>query len=79
MEQFDFDMNNKRKNFIILQLFNQIQQDNADARDDISKSVATICNEGDVYFEQVLYILFFDAVFISNESYFSLYFDQFSD
>ena len=52
------------------------QEDNADARDGINKSVVTICNEEGISFGQVFYILFFDAVFISNKSSFSLYFDQ---
>ena len=55
----------------------QVQQGNADARDDIKKFVETICNKEGIFFGLVFYILFFDAVFISNESSFSLYFDRF--
>ena len=52
-------------------------QDNEDARDAINKFTATICNEECIYFEPVFYVLFFDAVFISNKSYFIiLKFDQ---
>ena len=54
-----------------MRILEQIQQDNEDARDGIGKSVATICNEEGISFEQVFYILFFDAVFISNRSFFS--------
>ena len=46
------------------------------ARDGINKSVTTICNEEVIFFEEVFYILFSNAVFISNKSSFSLYFDQ---
>ena len=46
------------------------------AREGINKSVATICNEQVISFEEVFYILFSNAVFISNKSSFSLYFDQ---
>ena len=49
-------------------MLDQIHQDNEDARDGINKSVATNCNEEGIYFEQVLCILFSDAVFISNKS-----------
>ena len=69
-------MNDKRKNLILLRILDQIQQDNTDARNGINKSGATICNEEGIFFEQVFYILFSDAVFISNKSSFSLYFDQ---
>ena len=64
-------MNNKRRNLILLRILDQIQQDNKDARDSIEKSIATICDEEGISFEQVFYILFFDAVFISNKSSFS--------
>ena len=69
-------MNDKRKNLILWRILNQIQQGNKDARDGINKSVAIICKEEGISFEQVFYILFSDAVFISNKSSFSLYFDQ---
>ena len=55
---------------------NHIQQDNADVRNGINKSVATIPNKGGVSVEQVFYISFFGAVFISIKSSLSLYFDQ---
>ena len=44
-------------------MLDQIQQDNEDARNGIEKSVTTICKEEGISFEQVFYILFFDAVF----------------
>ena len=73
LKKFDkvFKMNNKRKNFILLRILDNIQQDNEDARDSIDKSTATISNEEGISIEQVFYILFFDAVFISNKSSFS--------
>ena len=36
-----FKMNDKRRNCMLLKILDQIQQDNADARDGINKSVAT--------------------------------------
>ena len=62
--------NDKRNNFIFSRILDQIQQDNADARDSINKSVVTICNKEGISFEQVFYILFSDAIFII------LHFDQ---
>ena len=35
----------KKRNLILLRILDQIQQDNKNARDDIEKSIATICNE----------------------------------
>ena len=69
-------MNDKRKNVILLRILDQIQQSNTDVRDGKNKSLATICNEEGIYFEQVFYILCFDAVFFNNKSYFNAYFDQ---
>ena len=51
-------MNNKTKKFVLLQILNQIQQDNVDARDDINKSSAAICKEEGISLEQVFYTLF---------------------
>ena len=65
-------MNVKRVNFIHLRVLDQIQQGNKDIRDGIDKSVAKIFNKEGISFEQVFYILFLDAVFISNKSSFSL-------
>ena len=42
-------MGDKIKNFIHLRILNQIQQDSKDARDNMNKSVVTICNEGGIY------------------------------
>ena len=56
-------MNDKKKILILLKILDQIQQDNEDARNDIEKSIATICKEEGISFEQVFYILFFDVVF----------------
>ena len=62
-----FKMNDKRRNFILLKILDQIQQGNENAKDGIDKSVAKMCNEEGISFEQVLYILFFDSAFISNK------------
>ena len=59
-----FKMNDKERNLILLSILDQIQQDNKDARDTIEKSIAKVCNEEGISFEQVFYILFFDVVFI---------------
>ena len=64
-------MNDKRRTSILLRILEKMQQHNEDARDGIVKSVATICNEEGISFEQVFYILFFDVIFISNKSSFS--------
>ena len=56
-------MNDKRRILILLKILDQIQQDNEDATNGIEKSIATICKEEGISFEQVFYILFFDAVF----------------
>ena len=64
-------MNDKRRASILLRILEKMQQHNEDARDGIVKSVATICNEEGISFEQVFYILFFDVIFISNKSSFS--------
>ena len=37
-------MNGERKYFVLLRILEKIQQDNADARDGINKSIATVCN-----------------------------------
>ena len=59
-----FKMNDRKRNLILLRILDQIQQDNEDVRDEIEKSIATICNEEGVSFEKVFYILFYDIVFI---------------
>ena len=62
-------MNDKKRILILLKIIDHIQQDNENARN-VGKSIAGICKE-DIYFERVFYILFFDALFISNKSFFS--------
>ena len=52
-------MNDKRRILILLKILDQIQQDNEDARNGIEKSIATICKEEGISFEQVFYILLF--------------------
>ena len=60
-------MNGNGRNFIILKILDQIQQDNEDARDGINKSVVKIYNEEGISFEPIFHILYFDAVFINNK------------
>ena len=62
-----------------MRILDQIQQDNADARVSINKSVARMCNGEGISFKQVLFILFFHAVFISDKSSFTLYVNQLLD
>ena len=60
-------MNVKRRILIFLNIFYQIQQDNQDAINGIEKSIATICKEEGISFEQlfyILYLLFFIVVFV---------------
>ena len=63
-------MNDKKRILILLKIIDHIQQDNENARN-VGKSIAGICKEEDIYFERVFYILFFDASFISNKSFFN--------
>ena len=46
---------------ILLKILDKIKEDNEDARKKIEKFITTICKEEGISFEQVLYILFFDA------------------
>ena len=62
-----------------MRILDQIQQDNAGARVSINKSVARMCNGEGISFKQVLFILFFHPVFISNKSSFTLYVNQLLD
>ena len=48
----------------------QIRQDNEDAQNGIEKSIATICEEEGISFEQVFYILFFNALAFRVENLF---------
>ena len=59
-----FKMNDKKRNLILLRILEQIQQDNKNPKYGTEKSIATICNEEGISFEQVFYILFFDIVLI---------------
>ena len=54
-------MNDKKRILVLLKILDQIQQDNEDARNGIEKSISTICKEEGISFEQVFYILLFDA------------------
>ena len=63
-------MNDKKRILILLKIFDQIQQDNEDARNGIEKSISTICKEKGISFEHVFYILDFDASAIRVENLF---------
>ena len=47
-------------------MLDKIQHDDEDARNEIEKSISTICKGEGISFEQVFYILFFDAVFMKQ-------------
>ena len=64
------EMNDIKRILILLKILDKIQEDKEDSRRKIEKSNTTICKEEGISSEQVFYILFFDAVFISNESFF---------
>ena len=59
-------MKNEKRNFILLQIIDKIQEEYPDPRDSINKSAADIYRGKNTYF--VFYI--FDAVF-TNKSTFS--------
>ena len=54
-------INDKKRILVLLKILDKIQQDNEDARNGIEKSISTICKEEGISFEQVFYVLFFDA------------------
>ena len=62
-------MNDKKRILVLLKILDQIQ-DNEDARNGIEKSISTICKEEGISFEQVFYILFFDALAFRAENLF---------
>ena len=64
------EMNDIKRILILLKILDKIQEDKEDSRRKIEKSNTAICKEEGISSEQVFYILFFDAVFISNESFF---------
>ena len=51
-------MNDKRRILILIRILDQIQEGNEDVRNGIEKSIAAICKEEGISFEQVFYILF---------------------
>ena len=63
-------MNDKKRILVLLKILDQIQQGNEDARNGIEKSISTICKEEGISFEQVFYILFFDALAFRAENLF---------
>ena len=64
-------MNDIKKISVLLKITDQIHNGNEDARNFIEKYITTIYKEEGISFEQVFYILFFDAVFINTKSSFS--------
>ena len=55
------DFSRQKRILILLKILDKIQEDNKDARKKIEKSIAAICREEGISFEQLLYNLFFDA------------------
>ena len=53
-------MNDKKRISILLKMLDQISQDNEEARNIIEKSIATVCKEEGISFEQVFctYIIY---------------------
>lgn len=49
-----FEKNDKRRNYILLRILDQIEQDNEVVKDGINES-ATICNEEGLSFNAVFY------------------------
>ena len=64
-------MNDKKRIVMLLKIFDQIQQHKKDARNEIEKTITAIWKKEGILVEQVFYILYFDAAFISNKSPFS--------
>ena len=64
------EMNDVKRILILLKILDKIQEDNDDSRRKIEKSNTAIYKEEGISSEQAFYILFFDAVFISNKSFF---------
>ena len=54
-------MNDKKTILILLEILDKILEDNEDTRKKIQKSITAIFKEEGISFEQVLYVLFFDA------------------
>ena len=63
-------MNDKKRILVLLKILDQIQQDNEDAQNGIEKSMSTVCKEEGISFEQLFYILFFDALAFRVENLF---------
>ena len=54
-----FKMNYRKRILILLKVLDKIQEDSENARK-VEESIAAICKEEGISFEQVFYILFFD-------------------
>ena len=63
-------LNYKKEFWYSKKILDQIQQENEDARNDIEKSISKICKEEGISFEQVCYILSFDASAFRVDNYF---------
>ena len=63
-------MNGKKRILVLLKILHQIQQDNEDAQNGIEQSISSICKEEGISFEQLFYILFFDALAFRVENLF---------
>ena len=60
-------MNGKKRIVVILKILDEIQQDNEDVRNGIENSISTIWKKEGISFQQVYYLLFFDAAFMNNK------------
>lgn len=67
ISKIEKSINNQRRNFTLSRILIQMQEVNEDVRNDINKSVANICEEEGVVFEQVFYILILDAVILWHQ------------
>ena len=55
-------MNDKKRILILLKILDKIQEDSEDAKKKIEKSITAMWKEEAISFEQVFYVLFFDAL-----------------
>ena len=63
-------MKDKKRISILLKIIDQIQNDNEDARNDFEKPMSMICKKEGISYEQVFYILLFDALAFRVENLF---------
>ena len=55
-------MNDKKRILILLKILDKIQEDSEDAKKKIEKYITAMRKEEAISFEQVFYVLFFDAL-----------------